>query len=158
MVLQIRHTMIITSGVPCSTIDSPRGLWGRGWTTCLLYDGPVLGLGFKCQLVCELLTARTISECFFAWLNGLYFRCSFLICIETNGNHVHWRKYVPLDWKSIDRFWIFGLGKNTSQKQTDGNKQNVCSTWSPLYSDKYFIWFISLISPFRWNMFHHRNI
>ena len=38
MALQIRHNMMISRGVPGLTTDSPRGLWGRGWTTCLLYD------------------------------------------------------------------------------------------------------------------------
>ena len=32
--------------VPGLATDSPCGVWGRGWTTCLLYDGPLLGLGF----------------------------------------------------------------------------------------------------------------
>ena len=32
---------------------SPCGIWGRVWTTCLLYDGPVLGLRFRWQLLCK---------------------------------------------------------------------------------------------------------
>ena len=29
----------------------PYGVWGRRWTTCLLYDSPLLGLCFKWQFV-----------------------------------------------------------------------------------------------------------
>ena len=30
-----------------SYTDSPCSVWGHGWTTCLLYDGPLLGLDFQ---------------------------------------------------------------------------------------------------------------
>ena len=42
---------IISRGVAGVATDYPCSVWGRGWTTCLLYDGPLLGLGFICQLV-----------------------------------------------------------------------------------------------------------
>ena len=37
---------IISKGVPGLATDSPCGVWGRGWTTCLLYDDPLLGFRF----------------------------------------------------------------------------------------------------------------
>ena len=33
-------------GVPGLVTDPPCGVWGRGWTSCLLYGDPMLGLGF----------------------------------------------------------------------------------------------------------------
>ena len=34
---------IISRGVPCFATGSPCSVWGRGWTTCLLYDGQLSG-------------------------------------------------------------------------------------------------------------------
>ena len=34
---------IITGGVSGLATDSPCGVWGRGWTTCLLHDSPLFG-------------------------------------------------------------------------------------------------------------------
>ena len=43
------HTIlrIISKGVPDWAIDSPCGVWDRGWTTCFLCDGPILSLIFQ---------------------------------------------------------------------------------------------------------------
>ena len=30
--------------------DSPRGVWGRGWTACLLHDSPLFGSHFKMRV------------------------------------------------------------------------------------------------------------
>ena len=30
--------------------DSPCGVWGRGWTTCLLHDSPLFGSHFKMRV------------------------------------------------------------------------------------------------------------
>ena len=38
---------IITRGVSGWATDSPCGVWGRGWTTCLLHDSPLFGSHFK---------------------------------------------------------------------------------------------------------------
>ena len=35
---------------PPSATDSPCGVWVRGWTTCLLYDGPLFGSHFKMRV------------------------------------------------------------------------------------------------------------
>ena len=42
------HTILrkIRRGVPGLATGSPCGVWNHGWTTCLLCDGPLLGLGF----------------------------------------------------------------------------------------------------------------
>ena len=47
------HTIlrIISIGVPSLATDSPCGIWGRGWTAWLLYDGPLLVKILSCQLV-----------------------------------------------------------------------------------------------------------
>ena len=37
---------IISMGVQGLATDSSCDVWGCGWSTCLLYDGPLLGLGF----------------------------------------------------------------------------------------------------------------
>ena len=42
---------IISRGVPGFATGSPCGVWGRGWTTCHLYDGPLSGLWFPKILV-----------------------------------------------------------------------------------------------------------
>ena len=44
---------IIGRGVPGLATDSPCGLWGLGWTSYLLRGGPLLGLGFKWELMCK---------------------------------------------------------------------------------------------------------
>ena len=43
------HAMlrIISRGVSGLATDSPCGVWGRGWTTCLLHDSPLFGSHFK---------------------------------------------------------------------------------------------------------------
>ena len=38
---------IISRGVSCLATDSPCGVWGRGWTTCLLHYSPLFGSHFK---------------------------------------------------------------------------------------------------------------
>ena len=38
---------IIRRNIPGLATDSPSGVWGNGWTTFLLYDGPLLGLWFQ---------------------------------------------------------------------------------------------------------------
>ena len=38
---------IISRGVPGFATASPCGVWGHGWTTCLLFDGPLSGLCFS---------------------------------------------------------------------------------------------------------------
>ena len=38
---------IISRGVPGFATGSPYSVWGREWTTCLLYDGPLSGLCFS---------------------------------------------------------------------------------------------------------------
>ena len=45
---------VINRRVPGWDTDSPCGVWGRGWTTCLLYGGPPLGLYIQRQLVCKI--------------------------------------------------------------------------------------------------------
>ena len=44
---------IIGRRVPGFATGSHCGVWGRGWTTCLLYDGPLLGLFFKMTVCVE---------------------------------------------------------------------------------------------------------
>ena len=44
--LQIILSRRIIRSVSGLTTYSPCGVWGRGWTTCLLCDGPILGLCF----------------------------------------------------------------------------------------------------------------
>ena len=40
--------------IPSYSAGSPIGVWGREWTTCLLYDGSLLGLCFsKWYLMCN---------------------------------------------------------------------------------------------------------
>ena len=41
---------IIGRGVSGSATDSPCGVWGRGWTTCLLHDSPLCGSHFKMRV------------------------------------------------------------------------------------------------------------
>ena len=38
---------IISRGVSGLATDSPCGVWGRGWPTCLLHDSPLFGSHFK---------------------------------------------------------------------------------------------------------------
>ena len=42
---------IIGRGFSGLATDSPCGVWGRGWTTCLLHDSPLFGSHFK--MVCK---------------------------------------------------------------------------------------------------------
>ena len=45
---------IISRGVSGSATDSPCGVWGRGWTTCLLHDSPLFGAHIsKWEFVCK---------------------------------------------------------------------------------------------------------
>ena len=46
------HAMlrIISRGVSGLATDSPCGVWGRGWTTCLLHDSPLFGSHFKMRV------------------------------------------------------------------------------------------------------------
>ena len=41
---------IISRGVSGLATDSPRGVWGRGWTTCLLHDSLLFGSHFKMRV------------------------------------------------------------------------------------------------------------
>ena len=41
---------IISRGVSGLATDSPCGVWGRGWTTCLLHDSPLFGSHFKIRV------------------------------------------------------------------------------------------------------------
>ena len=42
--------VIISRGVSGLATDSPCGVWGRGWTTCLLHDSPLFGSHFKMRV------------------------------------------------------------------------------------------------------------
>ena len=44
---------IISRGVSGLATDSPCGVWGRGWTTCLLHDSPLSAHISKWELVCK---------------------------------------------------------------------------------------------------------
>ena len=44
---------IISRGVSGLATDSPCGVWGRGWTTCLLHDSPFSAHISKWELVCK---------------------------------------------------------------------------------------------------------
>ena len=41
---------IISRGVSGLATDFPCGVWGRGWTTCLLHDSPLFGSHFKMRV------------------------------------------------------------------------------------------------------------
>ena len=41
---------IISRSVSGLATDSPCGVWGRGWTTCLLHDSPLFGSHFKMRV------------------------------------------------------------------------------------------------------------
>ena len=41
---------LISRGVSCLATDSPCGVWGRGWTNCLLHDSPLFGSHFKMRV------------------------------------------------------------------------------------------------------------
>ena len=41
---------IISRGVSGLATDSPCGVWGRGWTTCLLHDSPLFHSHFKMRV------------------------------------------------------------------------------------------------------------
>ena len=41
---------IISRGVSGLATDSPCGVWGRGWNTCLLHDSPLFGSHFKIRV------------------------------------------------------------------------------------------------------------
>ena len=41
---------IISRGVSGLATDSPCGVWGRGWTTCLLHDSPLFDSHFKIRV------------------------------------------------------------------------------------------------------------
>ena len=41
---------IISRGVSGLATDSPCGVWGRGWTTCLLHESPLFGSHFKMRV------------------------------------------------------------------------------------------------------------
>ena len=47
--------MIISRRVTGFATGSPCGVWGRELTTCLLYDGPLLGLCFQNDIWCVIL-------------------------------------------------------------------------------------------------------
>ena len=44
---------IISRGVSGLSTDSPCGVWGHGWTTCLLHDSPFSAHISKWELVCK---------------------------------------------------------------------------------------------------------
>ena len=46
------HAILRTIGRGVSDLatDSPCGVWGRGWTTCLLHDSPLFGSHFKMRV------------------------------------------------------------------------------------------------------------
>ena len=41
---------VISRGVSGLATDSPRGVWSRGWTTCLMHDSPLFGSLFKMRV------------------------------------------------------------------------------------------------------------
>ena len=44
------HAILRSRGVSGLATDSPCGVWGRGWTTCLLHDSPFFGSHFKMRV------------------------------------------------------------------------------------------------------------
>ena len=67
--------VIIVSGL---ATDSPCGVWGRGWTTCLLCGGPIIG---KWQLLCKFDIVKGNFLLMFCFCYCLYTLTKFyLIC------------------------------------------------------------------------------
>ena len=63
---------ITSRGVSGLATDSTCGVWGRGWTTCLLHDGPVFGSHFKMRVgkfgvIFHILTFSCLGSRFHAW-------------------------------------------------------------------------------------------
>ena len=74
---------IISRGVSGLVTDSPCGVWGRGWTTCLLHDSPFFGSHFKMKV--GLLVWNDISYIYY-YLPLFTVSCMkpviFLLCIN----------------------------------------------------------------------------
>ena len=54
--------MFVVSG---SATDSPCGVWGRGWNTCLLHDSPLCGSHFKMRVGMEVWSDNSYIHYYF---------------------------------------------------------------------------------------------
>ena len=83
------HTIlrIISRGVPGLATVCPFGVWGRGWTTCLLYDGTLLGLGSQLSVgVKNWYGGEWFSYWLHAFFHVLYITPIFLLAISFQLN------------------------------------------------------------------------
>ena len=63
---------IISRGVSGLATDSPCGVWGHGWTTCLLHDSSIFGSHFKMRVgmfgvIFHISIISCLSSKFHAW-------------------------------------------------------------------------------------------
>ena len=77
----------------------------------------VAGISSRQILETETSISRLLVNAFLLKKDGLYFKYQLHIVIQTNGNHVHWRIYAPLDWEPNDKFGIFGSRESTASKR-----------------------------------------
>ena len=73
------HVMlgIVGRGVSGLTIDSHCGVWGRGWTTCLLHDSPLLGSHFEMRV--DVWVWNEISYIYYCFLPRFAVLCVGLV-------------------------------------------------------------------------------
>ena len=93
----------ICRSFPGLTTEPPCGLWDRGWTNCLLYDGPFLGLGFLSVSWCVSLI-EGFCFWFIASIHVLSNTRFFLLCFLLNHftlKQFSYAKYFVLSF-SID--------------------------------------------------------
>ena len=63
---------IISRSVSGLATDSPCGVWGRGWTTCLLHDSPLFGSHFKTSTVYWCIASKLKAPRNFYWMSNMF--------------------------------------------------------------------------------------
>ena len=88
---------IISRGVSGLATDSSSGVWGRGWTTCLLHDSPLFGSHFKTSTVHWCIASKLKAPRNFYWMSNMFLWVEifiFFVCY-----HVVSKRHSQLDYE-----------------------------------------------------------
>ena len=88
---------IISRGVSGLATDSPCGVWGRGWTTCLLHDSPLFGSHFKTSTVYWCIASKLKAPRNFYWMSNMFLWVEIFIFIVCY--HVVSKRHSQLDYE-----------------------------------------------------------
>ena len=88
-------TWIFCRGVSGFATDCPCGVWCRGLTTCLLYDGPLLSLMFlKWPLACTFVVMKRNFQSIFAFVYVFVYYARFTYYFSSLYSCLLWHNFL----------------------------------------------------------------